>query len=112
MCCCWIFLDHDPGSTQRRVGVLRILNSAALVCSRFSVDNIHFMRHIEGQLLFHCQSVRRRLAKSWIVRILGQVLTGIRGSEQRISGGGTPNRCPDTDILDFVPPHVHFPFPK
>ena len=24
-------------------------------------------------------------------------LTGIRGSEQRISGGGTPNRCPETD---------------
>jgi len=44
MYCCWIFLDHDPGSTQRRVGALRILNSAALVCSRYSVENIRFMR--------------------------------------------------------------------
>jgi hypothetical protein len=30
MYCCWILLDHDPGSTQRRVGTLRMLNSARL----------------------------------------------------------------------------------
>jgi len=27
---CWIFLDYDPASTLRRVGALRILNSAVL----------------------------------------------------------------------------------
>jgi hypothetical protein len=46
MYCCWIFLDHDPVSSQRRVGALRILNSAACGCSRSSIDNISFMYHI------------------------------------------------------------------
>ena len=33
-----------------------------------------------------------------VSRILGQApLTAIRGSEQRASGGGTPNRCRETD---------------
>jgi hypothetical protein len=48
---CWIFLGRDPDSTQWRVGAVRILNSSGVVCSPSSVDNMRFMRHIEGQLL-------------------------------------------------------------
>jgi hypothetical protein len=42
--------------------------------------------------------ITRSLTKVLTSRVVGQVpRTGIRGSEQCISGGGTPNRCAETD---------------